>query len=209
MNYAIIEQYLSKARLVEYKIKLNTNDNSTVLEHYIYNINLSKVFYYLLQNLEIVLRNAINNELLKIQAKWLFDSNFLEENEIKKIKKAKEVIRKPTVLHDDIIANLDFGFYARLFDSKYEKSIWHKILKKVFPNIERHNAKRSYISKRIHKFKALRNRIAHHEPIYYWDNLDQYHNEIIEFIGWINKDMQKFTIEYDEFNKIDKPNKGQ
>ena len=208
MNYDIIEQYLSKARLEEYKIKLNTKDNSTVVEYYIYNINLSKSFYYLLQNLEIILRNAINNELLKIHSKWLFNSNLLEENEIIKINKAKSAIKKSTVLHDDLIASLDFGFYARLFDSKYEKKIWHKILKKVFPNIERHNRKRSYISKRIHKFKALRNRIAHHEPIYYWDNLEQYHNEIIEFIGWINKDMQKFTIEYDKFNKIDKPNKG-
>ncbi|RLA76179.1 MAG: hypothetical protein DRG78_19470, partial [Epsilonproteobacteria bacterium] len=178
-------------------------DNLSILEHYMYNIELSKSFYYLLQNLEIILRNAINNELIKIESRWLHNDYFLEQQEINKIKKIKN---SSNLTHDEIIASLDFGFYARLFDNKYERKIWHRIIRKVFPNIEKYKRNRSYISGRIHKFRILRNRIAHHKPIYYWNNIPQYHDEIIEFIGWINKDMKEFTLQYDNFYEIVKTN---
>ena len=94
MNYATIEKYLSKSRLNEYKNKLDTDDNNIVIEHYLYNISLSKSFYFLLQNLEITLRNAINNELLQVNQNWLLDKDFLDNNEIKKIGGMNEIVQE-------------------------------------------------------------------------------------------------------------------
>jgi len=64
MNYLEIKKYLSAARLTRYEIICN-NDDQKVLKLYQTNLKLSQSFYPLLSLFEVVLRNALSEELTR------------------------------------------------------------------------------------------------------------------------------------------------
>lgn len=67
------------------------------------------------------------------------------------------------VTHGQVIAQTTIAFWKRLFSSDYEDTLWRPSLKKVFPNKK---LKRSDISSHLEVIYAVRNRVAHHEPVY-------------------------------------------
>jgi len=68
------------------------------------------------------------------------------------------------VVHDDqIIAQLTMHFWKRLFSEQYEKTLWKRCLKNVFPN---KLISRQAISAKLEVIYGTRNRLAHHEPVY-------------------------------------------
>jgi hypothetical protein len=67
------------------------------------------------------------------------------------------------VSNGQVISQTTLYFWKRLFSADYEEAIWKKSLKKVFPN---KNLKRSNVSTALEKVYAIRNRVAHHEPVY-------------------------------------------
>ena len=54
-----LEKAISNSRLTTYQNFLNTSSNEELIKSYILNAKLSENFYFLLQNLEVTLRNAI------------------------------------------------------------------------------------------------------------------------------------------------------
>jgi hypothetical protein len=205
LNSKEIEKYLSKARVSRYTNHHNKeNDGLAIFDKHNYNIELTLSFSRILAYLEIGLRNYINDSLSQIEPTWLMKNDFLLDYEINKVNKIKKLLkaRNKEINQDNIVSKLDFGFYAKLFDSKYEKIIWHRIIKNVFPNLNSSLQKRKFISQKVLIFKSLRNKIAHHEQISDWDNLNIYHDEIIEFIGWMSKDMKKQILKGDKFYEI-------
>jgi len=62
-----------------------------------------------------------------------------------------------------IIAQLTMHFWKRLFSDDYEKILWKRALKKVFPN---KTISRSDVAKCLEVIYETRNRLAHHEPVY-------------------------------------------
>jgi len=67
------------------------------------------------------------------------------------------------VSHGQIVSQTTFHFWKRLFSPEYTDTLWKPCVKKVFPN---KNLKRSDISSALEKVYAIRNRVAHHEPVY-------------------------------------------
>lgn len=67
------------------------------------------------------------------------------------------------VSHGQIIAQTTLVFWKRLFSKDYEADLWRPSLKKVFPNKK---LKRHEVSAALEKVYAVRNRVAHHEPVY-------------------------------------------
>lgn len=61
-----------------------------------------------------------------------------------------------------VIAELTFGFWRQLTTKAMEKSVWVPYLHTAFP----HGTSRSIIDAQISAVNALRNRIAHHEPLF-------------------------------------------
>ncbi|WP_126420380.1 hypothetical protein [Asticcacaulis excentricus] len=62
-----------------------------------------------------------------------------------------------------IVAQLTMHFWKRLFSEDYEKALWKRGLKKVFPN---KTMSRADIAIRLEVIYETRNRLAHHEPVY-------------------------------------------
>lgn len=80
-----------------------------------------------------------------------------------KAKRAKKRQEQLTVSHGQIVAQLTFYFWKRLFADNYESSLWKRSLKKVFPN---KTLSRAEVALQMEVLYQMRNRLAHHEPIY-------------------------------------------
>jgi hypothetical protein len=68
-----------------------------------------------------------------------------------------------TVSDGQVIAQLTMSFWKRLFSDHYEKTLWKRSLKKVFPN---KTIDRPHIASQLETIYEIRNRLAHHEPVY-------------------------------------------
>lgn len=203
-----ITRSFSKERLAGYKRRCDSDDGIELLSRYIWNIALSESLYPVLQTLEIALRNRIY-EVVSEHYKndsWLDDTELLYPKEQEKINDAKNEIRKAGKMFsfNHIIAELSFGFWTSLFDSRYEhqQRLWPILIKPIFPYIPARIRTRAFISKLLNRIRNLRNRIYHYEPVWYWQDLTTQHKDIIETLGWIDPHLKTFNLILDRFNSI-------
>jgi len=62
---------------------------------------------------------------------------------------------------------------------------------------------RKHISAPINNFRNFRNRIFHNEPIC-WNlaKLAEIHDQMVEVLGWINKDLPDWMEQFDRFGDV-------
>jgi hypothetical protein len=197
-----IENLFSKERINKYFLRFPMDENKA-FELYKANIKLSESFYTILSIFEVSLRNAINRTLQNHfrtdnwfenikQYPELMDLTYEIDSAISKIKSRGE-LENP----GKITAELTFGFWSKLFNSKYESILW-KPLRLVFPNIPKSERQRRKLSAPINRIRNLRNRVFHYEPIIW--NMEYIENQIAEcykLLKWINEELVFFTKELD------------
>jgi hypothetical protein len=86
---------------------------------------------------------------------------------------------------------------------RYEQRLWPRHIKAVFPFMPRTDRTRKNLSARLTRIRRLRNRVFHHVPIWYWRDLSQQHQEVVEVIGWINPAMKSFILGFDRFAQVE------
>lgn len=67
------------------------------------------------------------------------------------------------VSHGQVISQTNFSLWKRLYGREYEDILWKPAIKRVFPSKD---IKRSDVSVALEAIYAIRNRVAHHEPVY-------------------------------------------
>lgn len=201
--YKNLEKSVSNERLSHYFTIFQTEDKKTIIRKYLLNIELSKSFYLPLQKLETTLRNNIHTTLSNQleNDNWFEISDFLTNDSYKKISEAKNNINKE-LTPGRIISELNFGFWCALFSKPYDQKVWNKYTKLIFPNIPRKYATRKVLMKKTNLIRKFRNKIFHFDTIINIKNLFEIHKEILEMIYWLNKDVYKLTIAFDEFEYI-------
>lgn len=224
--YSSLEKNISNSRLSTYK--KNTCSDVETIADYVLNAKISQNFYFLLQNLEVSLRNAIYSSFKKHYPDYdffyLFETNSFSRYKNKKEKHSRECwkmicgvkykLRHIKQLSDGkIIAELNFGFWTEVLTSKDNKymNVWRKIFKDVFPHYKISTSidqEKFHIGLKIDSIRNLRNRIFHYEPIYNQKDLALKHKEIIEILGWLNSDMQILNELFDEFKYIERDKKN-
>jgi hypothetical protein len=125
-----LERVLSKDRFDSYKQNGKSNDEA--LKLYVWNTMLCESLYPSFQILEVGIRNAIHLEISKITKEpgWLNNvPAFLYADEQAAIQQAKESLKKRcgNCAEPRLVAEMNFGFWTSLFDSRYE-TMWHKII---------------------------------------------------------------------------------
>ena len=158
---------------------------------------VSAAFYGPLQVLEIVLRNAVHHELTKCYGAAWYDNPEagLDSKGRGQIATAKaDVVRGGRVPSPHrLLAAVSFGFWVPLLGSggcidpdgpraDYETTLWRPALRRAFPH-RRHLARKQAYDP-LNALRKLRNRIAHHEPIFE-RNLRKEYQSILEVTGWI------------------------
>ena len=152
--------------------------NVSSLELYNWNAQLASALIYPFHIFEVSIRNAVSEALSKAHSpNWHTAQSFSRS-----IKKAKygycpiddlsKVVKKNQVL-SKVIPELKFVFWEKLFTSRFQKQIWDNHIHNVFPNhasLEFTSAElRDHIRNQIESVRAIRNRVAHHEPIFRFD----------------------------------------
>jgi hypothetical protein len=199
-----IEAAFSVARLATYRG--DGVDTQVALGRYAWNVELSEALYPCLHALEIVLRNALDRAICEQRkdSEWLLSADWLGDLELRSITNAQMNLMSRGMLptHGSLMAELRFGFWTALFDRRYEQMLWPTLLAEVFPGIPRRIRTRHTISVRLTNVRRLRNRVFHHEPIWYWDSLRGDHSEIEETIGWLSPLAHELVLSIDRFQNI-------
>ena len=97
------------------------------------------------------------------------------------------------VNHNNLVAELPFGFWVGLFDKPYElrwetsfeSSKAETNLQIIFPNNP--SATRKLIHNKLSKGKTLRDPMAHYHPVFHLQLKDIYENDLCALLGWICK----------------------
>lgn len=182
-NINDLETSISPERLATYLSKTQ-NCKENALKLYLRNSELSAAFYFPLQGLEITFRNTLHSAMSqKFGVNW-YDTAPLNHWAKTAIDTAKAKVMKDQGHVDTphILAELPFGFWISLLNKEYHQSLWEPALGKYFANA--HKSCR-HIHHELNHIRILRNRVAHHEPIFA-RHLEQDYSTIIKIIDWMN-----------------------
>ena len=198
-----LKYYLSSPRFNVYLAKTN-NDFDKAYRLYKVNIELSEAFYPILSVLEVSLRNAVN-QTLKLHfndSYWFKNSLPVEFLPFVSDATQKLTAQRKTITADRIIAELNFGFWNRLFNRHYTGLLW-KPLRLIFQNTPKHLRQRDTIADALYRIRILRNRIYHYEPIFgNLQDLENQYNEMLIFLTWFDNDLPNLLTDIDRFNDI-------
>ena len=172
------------------------DDFGKALKLYEQNMHLSAEFYPFIACFEICLRNKIHESMQKDHGSdWLIKPDTpLKEGGRDKVKQAGERLFGIDITRPEnmgkIVAGLSLGFWVVLLSAEYEESLWRPTIRFAFPN---YKGKLRPLRRRIYKIRNLRNRIAHHEPIIFSDDIEDQRAEIIQTIGWMCADTKDWV----------------
>lgn len=180
-----------------------------VFARYVWNTTLCESLYPSLQNLEIGLRNRLNDALASSYGydEWYTDTSIvLDVSARNKVIEAKQLIQDEgkTVTPSRVVSELSLGFWTSLFSAQHHEAIWERpgLLKDAFPYMPKTIRKRSTLAGRFGEARKLRNRIFHFEPIWRRANLAGEHANVIEALGWLDPCLQKVTAAIDRFKEV-------
>jgi len=186
-----LETSLSRERLATYH-RESGDDFERAARLYTWNTAISAAFYAPLQGLEVNLRNALHSKLAAAYGATWYDNPDTHLSDAAKghIDRARRDLQRERKPADTphIVAALSFGFWERLLshgprgNNNYEITLWRPALHKAFPQAR--PRRRQTVHQPIMELRNLRNRIAHHEPIFR-RNLEVDHDDILRVLGWI------------------------
>lgn len=197
-----IKIIFSEQRLRKF-IERFDGDFQSAIALYKLNITISQSFYPLLAIVEITLRNKVFNVLSKndTQNSWIEQFGSYPEL-IEEISKAKQIIikRGEDINEGKLIAELTFGFWTQLFNSKYENELW-KPLRLAFSNIPKNKRQRKKVSAPLNRIRKFRNRVFHYEPII-WSisELDKIKWICYELLEWLDEDLPAFCSDLENID---------
>lgn len=146
---------------------------------YGWNAAVSSAFLHPLHICEVTVRNAVSEALSQIfGANWPWDPGFVGSLPLRvgRFRPRNEVLTTAAAVGSranpstgKVVAEMKFAFWEHLFTLRYQPTIWNSQIQAAFPHapvgLQPHQI-RADIHTRLLQVRALRNRIAHHEPIF-------------------------------------------
>jgi hypothetical protein len=225
---AALHRALSQQRLDAYTLP-SDRDEADCLARYLWNMALAGALQSMLLVFEVTLRNAIYTASVKLVDTsrlrmpdvpcWLdaHNSTLLYAREADEVARAKAYLgsepRRRTPGH--LIAKLSFGFWVQLTARVYSEHrvdgprLWPRGLPLVFPfrwppgsrRLAPTHADREMVYNRLHEVRELRNRVAHHAPVWDRDLVTQY-ERALEVLGWMSVKMAGAVRVLDPFPHV-------
>lgn len=172
---------VSKARFSTY-LRAEHHDVRAALALYRWNLELSAAFFVPLQVCEIAIRNAAAEAIENVHGSdWPWLEGFRRSLPLRRgyYRQAQDLAdtakRHSTV--GQVIAELKFMFWQSMFTSSQDMRIWNSQLPLVFPGMSANltiSEARQKIHDEIEAVRRFRNRIAHHEPIFTRNSVQEY-----------------------------------
>jgi hypothetical protein len=176
---------LSRARIGTYEAATGSSQDtdSRALALYAWNAKVSAALLAPLHVCEVTIRNAVADALDAVYGPhWPWEATFLislpdsSGNSYNPRRDLRNVAaRQPTT--GKVIPELKFVFWQEMFTTRHDVRIWSPHLTRIFPH---HDPTATWVSLRrsiysdLEVIRRLRNRIAHHEPIFTRNLLDDF-----------------------------------
>ena len=187
---------LSQDRLEAYKRSAGGGLDDAI-KLYEWNLTVSGAFFEALGVVKVALRNALSTQLERLHdgrhGHWYDDPTGLLRPEARRdIHTALSRLegRKRPATPGRVVAELTFGFWKYLLAKTYESTLWTPALRHAFPNLRPQTRRTAY--RTVNRLHALRNRIAHHEPIHRRD-LQADTQAIDCLLSWIDADLRDWA----------------
>ena len=183
---------ISEERLSTY-LNWSEFDKTKALALYTLNTLISGSFYPILNMTEVALRNSINSSFIdRYGFSWFLKNKikypgvtppYIIKKEIGKFQRKRKINAR---LCGKFVANMPLHYWTNMF-SHANRNLWNQLLSQNFNTDNKLN--RIYVFQTLEKFKILRNRIAHYEPIINGDLISQYH-ELRQLVSYISESAQ-------------------
>lgn len=177
-----VKQSLSLPRIATYEAVLDAKGTlitpRQALQLYAWNAQVSAAFLAPLHICEVVIRNAVADALEAVYGpQWPWSAGFTQSlpthqsgySQINDLMFA----RQANTTTGKVIPELKFAFWEKMFTARHDDRLWIPHLATIFqglppgPNSKKTIGKyRLAIYNELTHIRALRNRIAHHEPIF-------------------------------------------
>jgi hypothetical protein len=206
---ADLRQTVSSPRLDEYRP--TGGSDLDMIVNYFWNIALSEALYPGLAALEVSLRNSIHHAFSAHfrSDQWFYRPGLLEPRQLRDFAAARLTLydkhgNQPS--SGRIVAELSFSFWITLLSRNYHQNLWNPnraaLLHAVFPTLAGPGFRRDHIHRHYNNLRFLRNRVAHHEPIWNRPTLLSDHQNIHTAIGWINPNLLVTVQSLDRFAAV-------
>ena len=177
MDELQVVKALSTPRMNTYKLAVAAQDPILALALYGWNARISAAFLLPLHVCEVVLRNAVADALEAVYGpRWPWSSGFEKSlpNPLAGFNPRKELLRArlPHASVGKVIAELKFAFWQCLLTKRHDQRVWRAHLFNVLPGLDHAvplTLHRKHLHDALETLRGLRNRIAHHEPIFMRD----------------------------------------
>ena len=164
---------ISAPRLGRY-IRTCGGDVPNALRLYQWNLEVSAAFFLPLQMLEVSLRNAVAEAIEAAYGpNWTHSRSFMFSlSAPRKAFNSHQHLTKTAArqaVPSKVIADLNFVFWQKMFVRSHDAALWQPHLRTVFPCVESDRTVqqiRGAFHDDLETLRILRNRVAHHEPIF-------------------------------------------
>ena len=166
-------------------------DSLEALDLYAWNADVSGALLIPLHICEVAIRNAVAEAIEQVYGnQWAWSSGFERSlpNPTRGFNPKKDLInaRLNQRTIGKVIPELKFAFWQSIFTSRHDQRFWNPYLASLFPNMDTILSiedRRKLIYSELEQIRRLRNRIAHHEPIFTRNLADDY-QKILSLVGY-------------------------
>lgn len=192
MNELAIKQALSETRLATFEAATRVEPVlSNALALYAWNAQVAAAMLAPLHVCEVVLRNAVSDAIEAVYGhRWPWSPGFEKSlpDSAKGYSPRRDLIqaRESRVNQGKVIAELPFFFWQTMFTQRFDARLWGPHLRHVMPAMDASRevaSLRRLIFDELEQVRKLRNRIAHHEPVFKRD-LGADFQRICKLIAW-------------------------
>lgn len=174
---------LSSSRIATY-LSATGGDKEWAFEMYLYNSRLAKSLLYPINVSEVVLRNAVDQVLVKEHGDRWHECAILLDNVLNDKSKAaldNALSRVGRVSRSKVVAALTFDFWSNLFRDEYHE-IWRSNVTIAFPHCPQ-GLSRDDVQSLVKDINVIRNRVAHHEPLLRFD-VNAYYSKMQKLVSY-------------------------
>lgn len=201
--YPGIEDALSADRFGTY-LGWAGGDRAKAVTLYTLNALLSECLHLPLHMLEVALRNRIHQVMSKAHGETWFDmpEHQLNPTQRDMLAKARQDLadQKKDDTPSRVVAAVTFGFWTAILGKEYE-NLWQKTLNAIARREDGKGLRRKDFTRSLGAIRMLRNRLAHHETVLYW-NLPKHYASILQLTAWLSPVAADWSKDHCRFERI-------
>ncbi|MHB8286207.1 MAG: hypothetical protein ACYDD1_16240 [Caulobacteraceae bacterium] len=196
-----LPEAISGPRFATY-LRVCGNDHAAALAFYHWNLEVSAAFMVPLQICEVAVRNGVVEAIELVHgSNWPWSNGFIRSLPVPRDPRHYNPAtnlravgaNQPTV--GKVVADLNFAFWEKIFTRGQDGRLWAPHFRQAFPGAPAAlsiTAARAQAHSALFGIRLLRNRIAHHEPIFTRD-LPRDYAVLRRMIAWRRPAVAEWT----------------